>query len=80
MIVETVNVEMDVVAAVIVISVTKTTIRLVRRSVVAKIHLVIPTRSHNTRSILLSAATAAAWQITIQRIVVTRLTNSITRS
>ena len=51
-IVQTVNVEIDVIAAVIVISVTKTTIRLIRRSVVAKIHLVIPTRSQNTRLIL----------------------------
>ena len=50
--VRTVNVEMDVVGAVIAISVTKTMIRLVRESVVARIHLVTPTRSQNTRSIL----------------------------
>ena len=48
---QTVNAEIGVVAAVIVLSVTKTTTHLIRSSVVAKTHLVILTRSQNTRLI-----------------------------
>ena len=78
-IVQSVNAETSVVGKMIVLIVTKTTIHLISRSVVAKIHLVTQTRSQDTSLIPRNAAMAAKWQTAILTFVVIRLTKSITR-